>query len=49
MKLVRWIRHQLGLDVKDRVAALERRRHHNEQSVRGAVDAFKQLAKDAER
>lgn len=49
MTAVGWIRHMLGLDVRDRVAALEKRRLHNEQSVRGAVDAFKRLARDAER
>lgn len=47
--MMAWIRHMLGLDVKDRVTALEIRRRHNERSVRDAVAVFKQLAKDAER
>ncbi len=49
MTAVAWIKHLFGLDVKDRVKVLERNRLHNERSVRGAVDAFKQLARDAER
>lgn len=49
MTVVGWIRHMLGLDVRDRVTALEKSRLHNEQSVRGAVDAFKKLARDANR
>ena len=47
--MMAWIRHLLGLDIRDRVSALEVRRRHNERSVKDAVAAFKQFAKDAER
>lgn len=49
MILVAWVRHKLGLDLKDRADALKERKLHNERSVNGAIEAFKQFAKDAER
>ena len=44
-----WVRRALGLDVFDRVAALEARARHNNQATKGAIAAFAQFAKDAER
>lgn len=44
-----WIRSALGLDIFDRVNALEKRVAHNEGSIEGAITAFKQFAKDASR
>lgn len=49
MRAMAWIKKVLGFDVKDRVTALEKRQVHNRQSVQGAINAFKQFAKDAER
>jgi len=49
MTAIAWIRHVLGLDVRQRVKELEKRQLHNRNSVQGAIDAFKQFAKDAER
>lgn len=39
-----WIRRLLGLDIFDRVSALERRVAHNEGAIEGAINAFKDFA-----
>lgn len=49
MTFMAWLKHALGLDIRARVSALEKRKLHNERSIQGAIDAFKQMAKDAER
>lgn len=50
MSLWAWVRRMLGLQVFDRMAALERRAAHNRAATNGAIDdAFKQFAKDARR
>jgi hypothetical protein len=45
--MMAWLRHVLGLDVKERVVALEKSMPRNRDATRGAIEAFKQLAKDA--
>lgn len=47
--LMAWIKHALGLDVKSRVTELEKRMPKNKEAVKGAIEAFKQLARDADR
>lgn len=49
MTFMAWIKHLIGLDVKERVAALELRKQHNERSTMDAIDVFKQFAKDRKR
>lgn len=49
MSIWGWIRRTLGFEILDRVNALERRRAHNENSIDGAIAAFKQFAKDNSR
>lgn len=49
MAFMAWLKHALGLDIRARVAALEKRKLHNEQATKGAIEAFKQFAKDADR
>jgi hypothetical protein len=44
-----WIKHALGLDVKSRVHELEDRMPKNKEAVKGAIEAFKQFARDADR
>lgn len=44
-----WIRRALGFDLFDRVAALEKRKAHNEGAIEGAINAFEQMVKDARR
>lgn len=44
-----WIRRALGLDIFDRVTALEKRVAHNEGAIEGAMHAFEQIVKDARR
>jgi len=47
MMLVAWFKHLFGLDIRKRVEQLES--GHNKAAVEGAVNAFKQLVRDAER
>lgn len=47
--LVRWIRHFFGLDIKRRIETLEVDMPRNKAAIQGAVEAFKQMARDAER
>lgn len=49
MSIWAWIRKALGFEILDRVDRLEARMKHNQESTQGAIDAFKQFAKDAER
>ncbi len=44
-----WIKKALGFDIVERVSLLEKRMIHNESAISGAIEAFKQFAKDAER
>lgn len=44
-----WIRHVLGLDMPERVHALELRKAHNKGAIEGAIKAFDQVVKDSRR
>lgn len=46
MTIWAWFRHALGLDIRNRVDALEQRKAVNESAVIGAIEAFRRMAGD---
>lgn len=44
-----WVRRFLGFSAFDEVAEVRRRLGHNSEAIKGAMNAFEQVVKDARR